>query len=318
MFLTADTFDDLLRLVLKEICSHGRSIEPKKGKASEVFGVLLELRNPRARLSRTESRGKIFSGLGELCWYLAGTNSLAFIEYYAKEYAKYADGDVVYGGYGPRIFGAAQNNQVHRVLSLLREHSVTRQAVIQIFDRVDLLEEHKDVPCTCTLQFAIRDECLHLLTNMRSNDWFLGLPHDVFAFTMLQEMLARALDIELGTYKHCVGSLHLYEVNEQAAQDFLSEGWQSTESPMPPMPAGDPWKGIDQLRRAEEKLRLNSALTELDFDGVDPYWADLIRLLLVFHCKKNSDVHTMRQARKDMVSKIYDPFIEKIAVEMGS
>src|SRR5437868_15019071 len=80
---------------------------------------------------------------------------------------------------------------------------VTRQAVIQIFDRIDLREKHNDIPCTCTLQLAIRDERLHLLANMRSNDWFSGLPHDVFAFTMLQEMLARALGIEVGTYKHC-------------------------------------------------------------------------------------------------------------------
>jgi thymidylate synthase len=318
MFLTADNLDDLLRLVLKKIYCHGRRIEPDKGKALELFGVLLELTNPRARLSRTESRGKIFSALGELCWYLAGTNSLTFIEYYIKEYQKSADGDLVYGGYGPRIFGSDQDDQVHHILSRLREHSVTRKAVIQIFDRVDLLEEHNDVPCTCTLQFAIRGKRLHLLTNMRSNDWFLGLPHDIFAFTMLQEMLACALGVELGTYKHCVGSLHLYEVNEEEARAFLGEGWQSTESPMPPMPTEDPWKSVGQLLQAEEKLRLNSELTEPDFNGVNPYWADLIRLLVIFRCKKNSDIHRMQQTEKNMVSKVYDPFIEKIKVEMGS
>ena len=43
-----------------------------------------------------------------------------------------------------------------------------------------------------------------MLTYMRSNDAYWGLPHDVFAFTMLQEILARSLTLELGTYKHAV------------------------------------------------------------------------------------------------------------------
>src|SRR4051794_27028893 len=118
MFLSEETFDDLLRLVLKAIYAYGRPIEPKKGKALEIFGVLLELRNPRARLSRTESRGKIFSALGELCWYLAKTNALDFIRYYLKNYVKCADGDIVYGGYGPRLFNSDGYDQVSNVTSL--------------------------------------------------------------------------------------------------------------------------------------------------------------------------------------------------------
>jgi len=40
------------------------------------------------------------------------------------------------------------------------------------------------------MQFMVRRRRLHLLTNMRSNDAFIGLPHDIFAFTMLQEIMA--------------------------------------------------------------------------------------------------------------------------------
>jgi thymidylate synthase len=80
-FLSEVTLDDLMRSVIEEILNNGNEIKPTKGSAIEVTGVLLELTNPRARLSRTETRGKPFSCLGELCWYLAKTNDLGFISY---------------------------------------------------------------------------------------------------------------------------------------------------------------------------------------------------------------------------------------------
>ena len=54
-----------------------------------------------------------------------------------------------------------------------------------------------------------------------------GPDHDVFAFTMLQEIMARSLGVEVGTYKHAVGSLHLYEDDRQKAQQFDSRGLQA-------------------------------------------------------------------------------------------
>ena len=82
---------------------------------------------------------------------------------------------------------------------------------------------------------------------MRSNDSYIGLPHDFFAFTMIQEIVARTLDCGLGAYKHFVGSLHLYEDDLDSAQGYINEGLQPTTAAMPAMPRGDPWKVIDVL-----------------------------------------------------------------------
>jgi thymidylate synthase len=91
--LSGMTLDDVMRFVIQEILAHGDPIKPTKGAALELGGVLLELTNPRARLSRTAIRGKPYSCLGEFCWYLAKTNDLAFISYYLPEYKKYAGPD---------------------------------------------------------------------------------------------------------------------------------------------------------------------------------------------------------------------------------
>lgn len=217
MHIAAETLDDLMREALDYLFKSGQAIRPEKGDAVEVIGTLLELTNPRARLSRSESRGKVFSCIGELCWYLAGSNSLEFIEYYLPRYAQAADGEIIFGGYGPRLFGMRGHDQIANIVALLRAHSVSRKAVIQLFDAGDLAARHNDIPCTCSLQFLIRSGRLHLVTFMRSNDWFFGLPHDVFAFTMLQEIVARDLGVDVGVYKHAVGSLHLYDCNREAA-----------------------------------------------------------------------------------------------------
>lgn len=147
---------------------------------------------------------------------------------------------------------------------------------------------------------------------MRSNDAYVGLPHDVFCFTMLQEIIARDLGVEPGPYKHLVGSLHIYETNVAAARQYLSEGWQSTQEPMPPMPLGDPWLGISVLLKAERQIRTGMGLDDVNLDGVDPYWADLVRLLQVYRCKKDNELAGITALRQ-RINKLYFPFIDRLA-----
>jgi thymidylate synthase len=60
----------------------------------------LELKNPLARLSRTETKGTVFSCLGETLWYMAQSNDLKFIKYYIGIYGKFAEPDgIVHGAY---------------------------------------------------------------------------------------------------------------------------------------------------------------------------------------------------------------------------
>ena len=99
--------------------------------------------------------------------------------------------------------------------------------MIQIFDFDDIARDRKEIPCTTTFQFMVRDNRVHMLTTMRSNDAYIGLPHDVFCFSMLQEIIACSLGSDLGTYRHFVGSMHLYDRDLSKAEEFVSEGLQS-------------------------------------------------------------------------------------------
>ncbi len=310
MQISDRTLDDLLRKVFRSLLASKHLITASRGTTRELIGVLLKLERPRARLSRSETRGRAFSCLGEFLWYLTGDNQLDFIRYYIRKYEKESeDGKTIYGGYGPRIFCQRGHNQLENVIRLLSEHDTSRRAVIQLFDAEDIAgpKRRLEIPCTCTLQFMVRDRKLHLIANMRSNDAFKGLPHDIFAFTMLQEVVARTLGVDVGPYQQFVGNLHLYDENEVAAQHYIEEGFQSAVE-MPAMPEGDPWPSIQTVMAAEARIRAGEPCEANDC-GVEPYWADLIRLLQIFSVK---DPKTIGAINAKMVFGGYASYIQAV------
>lgn len=320
MEIIKDTLDDLLfetyKIMLSKPFNNNATRSKKQGAFSEEFGILLELTNPRARLSRSDAKGKVFSALGELLWYWDGSEDLPFIEYYIPKYADESfDKKTIYGAYGPRLFNSGgQFNQIKNVLSLLQKNPSSRRAVIELFESRDIdpsiKENETSIPCTCTLQFLERENKLHMLTFMRSNDVYLGLPHDIYAFTMLQEYFATALGLELGVYKHCVGSFHLYEKNKQDAQYYINEGLHSTKLFMGHMPTGNQREAIDELLDLEKKIRLGQ-LFNVESSNLPPYWKELAYLLVFYSSIKSLDISLMKNIRGKLSNSIYTYILDK-------
>lgn len=313
MYVQKDTLDGLLRHVFEALLAEERLVTAGRGDFKEVFGGCLHLTNPLARLSRSESKGKVYSALGEFLWYLSKDTRLDFIDYYVPgRFQEESDDQVtVRSGYGERLQAWRGLNQLQNVVQLLQKHRTSRRATIQLFDASDITERYASIPCTCTLQFLVRDDRLHMFVAMRSNDAYLGLPHDIFSFTMLQEMIARAIGVELGEYKHCAGSLHLYQKHFEAARQYLKEGWQDPIY-MPAMPAGDPHAGIEWLRGVEESARLKQ---EVDLDAtirtakIDNYWKDLGRLLLSYRASRESNAFLLAYLKEQLYSDVYKMFL---------
>jgi thymidylate synthase len=311
MYLVKETLDDLLSAVFRSLLRSKNRVSPTKGPNREATAVLLKLNNPRARFSRTEQRATLHSCLGETLWYFSGSDKLAFVEYYISKYRDFCklseEATHAEGAYGPRLFGG-KPSQVQRIIDLINnpERHDTRQAVIQIFDKCDL--GNNDVPCTCTVQFLARGDKLHMFVSMRSNDAYRGLPHDIFAFTMLQELVAASTGHKLGVYSHAVGSLHLYDTDEAAAKRYLEAGWQDGTLAMPMMPAQNPFPSLDWLLKTEDLIR-NGAAELPEAPGIDPYWIDLARLLLIKRLYDDKNRRRVIEEKKKMHSSIYNAFI---------
>lgn len=137
-----------------------------------------------------------------------------------------------------------------------------------------------------------------MIVTMRSNDAFMGLPHDVFCFTMLQEIVARSLNREVGAYRQFTGSMHLYERNREVAGEYLTEGLQA-RTEMPPMPQGDPWPALGTLLSLESRVARGDNL-DADVETGNPYWADLVRLLQIYHASGDGErIAALRGAMSD-------------------
>ena len=127
----AATLDDILHEVFRRILATGRPVVASRDRNLEESGVLLELTNPRARMSRTEARCLLFSALGELLWYLSGSNDLHFIQYYVPGYPDDGPGtSTVRAAYGPRLKG-----RIGWAVDLLKAKQSTRRKAFRLAGR---------------------------------------------------------------------------------------------------------------------------------------------------------------------------------------
>lgn len=178
--------------------------------AAELCNVMFTIDATRGIVQSPQRNMPMRYALGELMWYMAGSNRLADIQQFSSAWDRMSDnGETVNSGYGHKIHNYYDFDQWDFVRELLKKDPLSRQAIIHI--KNPSCEPTKDTPCTLSLQFLYREDALHMTTIMRSNDIWTGFPYDVFAFTAMQTKMAFELGMPIGNYTHFAGSLHLYE-----------------------------------------------------------------------------------------------------------
>lgn len=182
----------------------------------EVINAVTIIKDPTRCIMKNKIRNlPIRYCIGELLWYLSGDPSLDNIRKYSKNWDRMSDdGNTVNSNYGNLIQNEYGFNQLELCEDILKNDPNSRQAVIHVKPPRDIrAHPTKDLPCTLSLQFFIRDNKLYMTTYMRSNDLWMGFPYDVFQFTCMQIWLSMRLHVDLGEYTHIAGSLHLYKRN---------------------------------------------------------------------------------------------------------
>lgn len=220
MLISSDVADELYLRAMNEVILFGEVTEPRGMKTSEVLGAQLRLTDVNQNVITHDVRGLNYQFMvAEFLWMVTGQNRVDLIQPFNKNIVMAADdGQAAFqGAYGPKIM-----DQMPYILEVLREDPDSRQAVLTIWR--ERPRRTRDVPCTVSMQFFIRRGKLIMVTNMRSNDMWLGLPYDLFNFTMIQRLVAHYLSVEPGEYIHNVGSLHLYERNGKSASELVSTG----------------------------------------------------------------------------------------------
>ncbi|MEV3923494.1 thymidylate synthase [Actinomadura coerulea] len=210
--VTADSASDLWRDTVDTVLAHGAPSSPRGLETWEATDAHLTLTRPRRRLVCVPPDRVINAAFAaaETVWILAGLDD-AWIYTYNQQLKQFADDHILRGAYGPRLRSwAGDADQLDQVRQELLDDPDTRRAVIQLWDAARDHRGHRDVPCTLGYQFLLRDGRLDMHTTMRSQDLWLGFCYDLFAATVLHELMAGWVGAELGHYHLHVTSLHLY------------------------------------------------------------------------------------------------------------
>lgn len=223
---------------------YGETVNSRIGKTRHLTDITLAIEDPYQNVCLSECRNmSLRYMMGEIQWYMSGSNKVEDIAKYAKMWRDLTDdGETVNSAYGYRIFHKFGFDQLQYCIDKLKANPYDRQAVIHIKDASNA--PTKDTPCTCMLQFTCMNGKLNLHTYMRSNDIWLGLPYDMAFFMVLLQIVCEKTGLYAGTYYHTVGDFHLYEkhwdrpvaldandtcLDEKSGWDYTMETQESIE-----------------------------------------------------------------------------------------
>ena len=178
-----------------------------------LFNVGFYITDPMDnKIINKERDWKLDYAKAEWKWYISEDRNISKLgEIYGKVpeiWKRMADSDGnVNSNYG---WQWGRNDQIDMVIEMLKQNPNTRQACISIYDGKEISDYAFDTPCTYAIQFTIIHNRLDMCVTMRSNDLWYGFCNDQYQFSMLQDMIAIELGIELCVYYHFAHNMHLY------------------------------------------------------------------------------------------------------------
>lgn len=207
---------------LRNIRDNGDDVNCRGLPCTELVGcdISLDMDLPAITMrSRKVSYALLFA---EAHWILSGGDLLADIKHWCPRMAEFSDDGIrLAGAYGPRFRG-----QVEYIKDTLIADPQSRQAAMTLFTPYPA--PSKDIPCTLSIQFLIRNGYLHTLVNMRSSDAWLGLPYDIFTFTMMSHYIRLIIQpefdslVSIGMLSITMGSAHIYDRDRDKVDALLA------------------------------------------------------------------------------------------------
>lgn len=282
----------------------------------EILNYGFTVSAPRDRLTTVPgSQFRLPLAAARFVWMMGANDRLADIEFYSKGARNFSDDGIIVPGssYGHRILNPSPGiNQLAGIISCLREERHSKRAAVSVYQAEDAIRsDSRDIPCTFGFGFHVREEKLVATILMRSNNAYLLLPFNLFEFSLLAELVASELDVEIGSLYYHALSMHLISGDQEKAQQVLAESVRPT-SHMPPMPPRS-MSQVTELVKLEAKMRHSAAgMTD---DGLeewirsaegtlDVYWQQVFFLLLLHVARERK----LRGALSVLRGSISEPF----------
>lgn len=191
------SFNFFWAVLLRDLFEYGQGVSPRDQGTRELPQYTLAIDTKRPVLTIPERQLNYRFMAAEAWWILEGRDDVASISVYNSRIAQFSDdGERFFGAYGPEIA-----RQLPYVVQKLMDDPNSRQAGLTIWRANP--PATKDVPCTVSIFFQLRrppaggSPLLNAHVFMRSSDAWLGIPYDVFNFSMLTHYVAGFLNQRL-------------------------------------------------------------------------------------------------------------------------
>ena len=126
--------------------------------------------------------------------------------------------------YGHRLFHYKNTkNQIDDyILPLFRSDPLTRRAIVTLYDPlIDSEKNTKSVPGLVNIYFKIRDSKLNITVMIRSNDFFIGWPANVYQIYLLQKYVSEKIKISMGSITIFSTSAHVFQEHFEKLRDIV-------------------------------------------------------------------------------------------------
>lgn len=298
--------------ILRQVLAEGDDVKVRGASTKELRHAAVTLERPLERSIGTPGRhNDVFAAIAETMWVLAGRDDLAFLRHYVPRAPDFSDDDgkTWRGAYGPRLRNWAGADQIRNVVELLRQDPSSRRAVMSLFDPARDMQDSRDIPCTNWLTFTIRNGAIDMAVGVRSNDVIWGFSGiNSFEWSVLQEMLATWLSVDVGQVTYFVGSLHVYDRHYRRAQGIVASApplgfernFTSTRA------FSTPFDNFDGAVRAWFKVEAEIRTGQADWAAVealtDPLLRDFMAMLLAHWQFQRGDETAARLTLKKVCS----------------
>lgn len=296
------------RQILKDILDNGTEIEAKKSKSTGSNKITKDLWNYSIRVENqsdylVQSDINVVAiplAVSRFIWMMGANNRIKDIEFYwGKGVVRFSDDEIVMPGsnYGARMITPRPGmNQIEGIIERLKKNPFTRRAAISIYHPEDAVRESTDIPCAFGIFYSIRENRLNTTVLMRSNNAKFLFPYNIFEFSLLSEVIAREVGVDLGCLHFQSVSMHLYENDFEVARQIVEEMKYETykyDNPIPTTSKCLPQ--IKKLIKLEADLRHASmGISEENLDSwieqgkseLDSYWVQFYNIILLFIAEK--------------------------------
>jgi len=202
--------------------------------------------------------------LHEVLWYLSGENHIRNLRKHTKIWDAWADEngnlETAYGYYW-RHFPSAQKDengnwaveevdQIKYVIDEIKKNPNSRRLVVTAWEPGNATKS-KLPPCHYSFAFNVNDGKLNCHLTQRSGDIALGIPFNLAAYSILTQILAQEVNLELGFFAHTIIDAHIYigdkgtEMERYDHLEGLKEQLKRDPLPLPQLKIAK--KPIDEL-----------------------------------------------------------------------